>query len=95
MTLFHRSHRVQLRIALTLTARVDATGLHGWQTLLQFHMYTCIAVLKELEEELIDLEHDEAKAMLRQLPPLDIPSIVLQATYIQEEVETSHLFDDS
>lgn len=53
--------------------------------MLRFHMYTCIAVLKELEEDLIDLEHDDVKAPLRQLPPLDIPSVVLQASYIQEE----------
>ena len=78
-----------------LNRRADAyLALDDPQTLLQFHMYCCIAVLKELDEELLDLERDDAKAMLRQLPPaVDIPSVVLQASYIQEEIETGHLFE--
>jgi hypothetical protein len=59
--------------------------------LLEHHLYTCLAILKSCEPELLDSDHDEMRHMLRQLPPMDMATILAQAGYLKEEVAAAEV----
>eukprot|EP00656_Telonema_subtile_P048311 TRINITY_DN5718_c0_g1_i1.p1 TRINITY_DN5718_c0_g1~~TRINITY_DN5718_c0_g1_i1.p1 ORF type:complete len:257 (-),score=97.86 TRINITY_DN5718_c0_g1_i1:126-896(-) len=65
---------------------------HGQvDTLVNFHPYVCLAILSELEEELMETEHPELKGVLLQLPELQMDRIITQAFDLREMAMLSGL----
>lgn len=60
-------------------------------SLLDFHLYVCIAVLEPWQEMIESMQSEEIKQFLQQMPPMDMGQIITKAGYLQKEVEAKQL----
>jgi len=60
-------------------------------TPLHLHIYVCLAILMELQEDLMDLDHFEIKSYLQRLPSMDMDQIIAQAYNLQAEISRGHI----
>jgi len=58
---------------------------------LHLHIYVCLAILMELQEDLMELDHFEIKSYLQRLPSMDIDKIITQAYNVQAEIGRGHI----
>jgi len=55
------------------------------------HIYVCLAILMEWQEELMELDHFEIKSYLQHLPPMDMDKIIAQAYNLRAEISKGRI----
>jgi hypothetical protein len=53
----------------------------------RLHLFVCLAILANFNEDLMELEHSELKGFLQHLPDMDMDQIIAQAYNIREDLE--------
>jgi hypothetical protein len=62
------------------------------ETMLDFHLYTCIAILEPCQEQLVRMQRSDIQAFLQELPEMDIDEVITKASCLQKEVKIKQLF---